>query len=240
MIGRFDQRNHFHGGEAGLTAALVVERGDTHQTVGATLHAQSPVCVRGVHLERGRLDAGFFRVGGVHDLGLVSVAFRPTQVHAQQHLREIGRIHAAGAGTDRHHGGTFVVFAVKQRLDLHIVEILLDAFDFGLRLGQRVGVLFLLAKLDQGLHVLDALVGGCQTLELRLHRGQLAGHFLCVFRIVPQSGFGRFHFKVLGLGGQSIDVEGLGNGLVFGARFADRLGVIKFCHRLHHTFLLRS
>lgn len=107
-------------------------------------------------------------------------------------------------------------------------------------LGQRVGVLFLLAKLDQGLHVLDALVGGCQTLELRLHRGQLAGHFLCVFRIVPQSGFGRFHFKVLGLGGQSIDVEGLGNGLVFGARFADRLGVIKFCHRLHHTFLLRS
>ena len=39
---------------------------------------------------------------------------------------------------------------------------------------------------------------------------------------------------------QSIDVEGLGNGLVFGARFADRLGVIKFCHRLHHTFLLRS
>ena len=42
------------------------------------------------------------------------------------------------------------------------------------------------------------------------------------------------------LGGQSIDVEGLGNGLVFGARFADRLGVIKFCHRLHHTFLLRS
>ena len=36
---------------------------------------------------------------------------------------------------------------------------------------------------------------------------------------------------------QSIDVEGLGNGLVFGARFADCLGKIKFCHRLHHTFL---
>ena len=86
VIGRFDQRHHFHGGEAGLTAALVVERGDTHQTVGATLHAQSPVCVRGVHLERGRLDAGFFRVGGVHDLGLVSVAFRPTQVLSLIHI----------------------------------------------------------------------------------------------------------------------------------------------------------
>ena len=54
VIGGLDQRHHFHGGEAGLAAALVVERGDTHQTVGAALHGQSAVCVRGVHLEGGR------------------------------------------------------------------------------------------------------------------------------------------------------------------------------------------
>ncbi len=34
-----------------------------------------------------------------------------------------------------------------------------------------------------------------------------------------------------------VDVKRLGNRLVFGTRLADCLGKIKFCHRLHHTFL---
>ena len=82
MIGGLDQRHHFHGGEAGLSAALVVERGDAHKTVGAALHSHTAVGIWSIHLEGGGLDARLFRIGGVHDLGLVAVAFGPTQIHA--------------------------------------------------------------------------------------------------------------------------------------------------------------
>ena len=237
MIGRFDKRHHFHSCEAGLTAALVVEWGDAHQTVGAAFHAHATIRIGGIHLEGGGLDARLFRIGCIHDLGLVAVAFRPTQVHAQQHLCEVGRIHAAGTGANGHHCGTFVVFAVKQGLDFHVSQIVLNAFDFGPRFRQRVGVVFFLSQFHERLDVVDTLDCGGETLQLGLHRGKLAGHLLRVFRVIPQSRFGRLHFKILGLCGQSVDVKRLGNRFVFGACFADCLGKIKFCHRLHHTFL---
>ncbi len=237
MVGGLDQRHDLHGGEAGLAAALVVERGDAHQAVRAAFHAHASVGVGSVHLERGGLDAGLFRIGGVHHLGLVAVALGPAQVHAQQHLREVRGIDATGAGADRHDGGTLVVFAVEQGLDLHVVEVLLNALHLGARLGERVGVVFLLAEFNEGLHILDALAGGGEALELGLHGGKLAGHLLRVFGIVPQARFRGLRFEFLGLCLETVDVEGLGNGFVLGASLANRVGIIKFCHRLHHTFL---
>ena len=205
--------------------------------MGAAFHAHATIRIRGIHLEGGGLDARLFGVGGVHDLGLIPIALRPTQVHAQQHLSEVGGIHTARAGADGHHCGTFVIFAVEQGLDFHVGQIVLNAFDFGLRFRQRVGVFFLLTQFHQRFDVVDALACGSETLQLGLHCRQFAGHFLRVFGIVPQSRFGRLNFKIFGLRGQSVDVKRLGNRLVFGARLADCLGKIKFCHRLHHTFL---
>ena len=231
MIGGLDQRHHFHGGEAGLAATLVVERGDAHQTVGAAFHGQSAVSVGGVHLEGGGLDARLFGVGGVHDLGLEAVTLAVAQVHAQQHLREVGRVDAAGTGADGHHGGTFVIFAVKQGLNLHLVEILLDLADFALRLVQRVLIALLVAEFDERFHIVDALGGGVQTLQLRFRGGQPAGDLLGVFRVIPQARGRGLRFEILDIGLESVDVQRLGDGFVFGAGFADRLGKVKFCHR---------
>ena len=183
VIGRLNERHHFHCREAGLATALVVERGDTHQTVGAAFHAHATIRIRGIHLEGGGLDARLFGVGGVHDLGLIPIALRPTQVHAQQHLSEVGGIHTARAGADGHHCGTFVIFAVEQGLDFHVGQIVLNAFDFGLRFRQRVGVFFLLTQFHQRFDVVDALACGSETLQLGLHCRQFAGHFLRVFGI---------------------------------------------------------
>ena len=112
-----------------------------------------------------------------------------------------------------------------------------NAFDLVFRLFEGVGVFLLAAELDESLHIVDALARGGETLELRLHRGELAGNLLGVLRVVPQTWLGRLHLKLLGLGGKAIDVKRLGNGLILGACLANSLGIIKFCHRVHHTFL---
>ena len=41
VVGLLDHRHHLDAGEAGLPAALVVERADPHQPVGARLDAES-------------------------------------------------------------------------------------------------------------------------------------------------------------------------------------------------------
>ena len=138
---------------------------------------------------------------------------------------------AAGTGADGHHGGTFVVFAIEQGLNLHLVEILLNLADFALRLVQRVLVALLVAEFNERFHIVDALGGGVQTLQLRFRGGQPAGDLLGVFRVIPQARGRGLRFEILDIGLESVDVQRLGDGFVFGAGFADRLGKVKFCHR---------
>ena len=122
-----DHRHHLDAGEAGLPAALVVERADPDQPVGARLDAQRAVRVRHLDREGGGLEAGLLRVRRLVDLGRVAVPLGPAQVHPHQHLGEVGRVHAAGAGPDGHHGLAGVVLAGEEGADLHLLD----------RLGQR-------------------------------------------------------------------------------------------------------
>ena len=223
MIGRLDERHHLDGGETRLSTALVVERADAHQTVRAALHAQAAIRIRRIHLERGRLDARFLGVRRIHHLGLEPVALAVAQVHAQQHLGEIGGIHATRAGADRHDRGTLVIFAVQQRLDLHVIQLLGDGADLGLSLAQRIGVSLLLSELHQRLDILDATVRLVQALQLRLSRGQAAGHLLRVLRIVPQTRLSGLGLQRRDLRLQPFDVQRLRNGLILRPCLADCL-----------------
>ena len=56
------------------------------------------------HRERRALDAGLVAGLVVDDLALEAAALAPAQVHAQQHLRPVLRLGAAGAGVDRDDG----------------------------------------------------------------------------------------------------------------------------------------
>ena len=118
VVGLLDHRHHVHAGERGLPAALVVVLGDADHPVRAVLAAQRAVGVGRVDRERGGLDPGLFGVGGVVDLGRVAVPLRPAQVHAQQVLRPVGGVRAAGLGVDRDQRLPGVVLAGQQGPDL--------------------------------------------------------------------------------------------------------------------------
>ena len=127
VVAGLDDRRDLDAGERGLPPALVVERGDADQAVGALLDREGAVGVGGLDLEGGRLDAGLFRVGRVVDLGGVAVTLRPAQIHPHQHLGEVRRVDAAGLGADGDQGFALVVLAGQQGTDLLRVDLLLQA-----------------------------------------------------------------------------------------------------------------
>src|SRR5690606_8497924 len=103
-----------------------VERAHANEPMRARLDTQGAESVGGVELDRGRLDARLLRVAGVEHARRDAVLFRVAQVHALQHLREVGRVDTAGAGTDRHNRGARVPLATEQRLHLELAEHALD------------------------------------------------------------------------------------------------------------------
>ena len=123
--------------------------------------------------------------------------FRPAQVHTQQHLGEIGGIDAAGAGTNGDHGGTCVVLAVHEGLDLHVDEVLIELFEIVDGLVHGILVVFLRTELVQGLDVVNAPLGVLETLQLGLRCRELAGNLLSVFLVVPQAGRARLYLEIL-------------------------------------------
>src|SRR5690606_3940085 len=93
-----------------------------------------------VDLEGGRLDARALCVGGVHDLDGIAVPLGPAQVHAHEHLGEIGGVVAARAGADGDDGRACVVLTVEQRLNLEVADGLREGRVFGLGFCGRLGV----------------------------------------------------------------------------------------------------
>ena len=190
MVGVLHDRKHLHLGERGLAAALVIKRRDTHKPVRALLHRQLAVEVITVHNKGGGLNAGLLGVGDVVDVHLVASLFRPTYVHAHEHLRPVRRVYATGAGADVDHGLALVVFAGEH--GLHLERIDLRCHVRQLVVGHR-GVAFFFGEFVHDRQVVDTRAQRRDLLQPRLHIGKLSGHLLCVRRIVPQR-------RVAGLG----------------------------------------
>ncbi len=165
--------------------------------MGAGLDGEGAEGVGRVDLERGGLDAGLLRVGGVHHLDRVLVLLGPAQVHPQQHLGEVGGVDAAGAGADGDDGRPRVVLAVQQRLHLELAEQLLQALQlvagFERGLVRRGAVGLVVHELDEHLEVVEATLDAVQLGELGLRVAQLARHLLRLGGVVPEVGHtGRF------------------------------------------------
>ena len=186
LVGLLEHRHHLDGGEAGLPAALVVERADPHQAVGARLDAERPVGVGRVHGERRRLQAGLLGVGGVEDLDGVLVALGPPGVHPHQHLGEVGGVHAAGAGADRDDRLAGVVLPGEEGADLELVHQLVQLLQLGLVLGGGFLVALLGGHLDHQAEVLEAALQLVVAVQVGLQRREASGHPLCVGLVVPQ------------------------------------------------------
>ncbi len=197
MVRGLHHRQHLDAGKGRLAAALIVERADPDEPVGALLHRQRAVGIGGLDLEGGGFDAGLFGVGGLVDLGGEVVALGPAQVHPHQHLGEVGRVHPAGLGADGDQRLAGVIGAVEQRLHLEFTDGLLEFDQLGLDLGpglQHVGgVLIALGHPPQHPGIVQPAAQVLHPAHLTLGVAQLRGHLLGVFRVVPE-------LRVRGLG----------------------------------------
>ena len=96
-----DLGRHVDRRERGVPPLRRVERGDAHEPVHAHLPLEVAVGVIADHVQRRALEARLFPVLPLDQLGLPAPLLREAQVHAQQHLRPVLRLRAAGAGVDR-------------------------------------------------------------------------------------------------------------------------------------------
>ena len=103
--------------------ALRVERRDADEPVHALLAGEHAVGVPTLHRERGRADPGLGALADVVDLDREAPALRPAREHAQQHLRPVLRVGAAGTRAHLADRVALVVLAGEQRAELEPVEL---------------------------------------------------------------------------------------------------------------------
>ncbi len=99
-----------------------VEWREADEPVHAALSFKHSVRVATTHEKRDGLQSRFFAGRLVNDLRLEALGFGPTQVHAREHLRPVGRIHASGPGKDADDGAVRVELAVEIRGHFELVD----------------------------------------------------------------------------------------------------------------------
>jgi hypothetical protein len=186
MVGLLDDGYDLDGREGGLPATLVVERADAHEAVGAGLNRERAVGVGNLDGKGRGLEPSLFRVRRVVHLGRIPVPLRPPQVHPQQHLGEVGRVHPARPGADGHQRLAGVVLAGEQRPYLELVDRLTEGHDLDghLGCGVRVGL-----RLRQPVHELGVIQSGAQPLDpvdLALDIGEARRDHLSLRGVVPK------------------------------------------------------
>ncbi len=131
----------------------------------------------------------------------------PAQVHAQQHLGEVGGVVAAGSRADRDDGGPVVVLAVEERLHLELADDVLKLGDLLARLVGGVLVVHLLCELDQHIEVVETLLDVGDALEVGLAVAERTRHLLRLLDVVPEIRRAGLLGQARDLGTQPLDVD---------------------------------
>ncbi|MGY3659117.1 hypothetical protein ACVJ19_005780 [Bradyrhizobium sp. USDA 376] len=139
-------------------------------------------------LDGRRLDAGFFALGLFEVLDLEAVRFGPARVHAQEHLRPVLALGAAGAGMDFEIGIEAVGLARQQRLELAACDFLLQVLQRSFGFGNDAVIALGLAELDHADIVFELLLDLADARERILKRGALLHQLLGLLGIVPEVG----------------------------------------------------
>ena len=155
-----------------------------------------------MHLERGRLDAGLLRVRGVVHVGAVAVALGPAQVHPHEHLGEVGGVHPAGLGADRHQRLALVVLARQQRAHLERLDVVAQLDALGVGVGDGRGVALVLGELVEHGEVLEPAPQVLHPPQLALRVREAARDLLRGFGVVPEIGLACLVREVGDLGAQ--------------------------------------
>ena len=128
-------------------------------------------------------------------------------IHAEQHLRPVLRVGAAGAGVDLADRVALVVLATEQRAQLEAIELLPD-----LRhpVGDLTldGVVALFAcELEQRLEIRDALRQTVDELDVDAHARLLRRDLARLFLVVPQLGIGGLRVELFQTLARVLDVQ---------------------------------
>src|SRR6266436_6345455 len=92
----------------------LVEGRNTHQPMNPNFTGQKAEGILAVYRERRRLQARFFARLVIIEHSLESLALRPTQIHAQQHVGPVLRLSAASPRMDGQDSVARVIFAGEQ------------------------------------------------------------------------------------------------------------------------------
>jgi hypothetical protein len=126
--------------------------------VDAALHAQPAVDKPAGDLDRGALDAGLLSRLGVDDVRPETVAFGPAEVHAEEHLRPVRGLRAAGSRADRQDGVLGVVLAGEQEERALALELGAEGVGLALDVRFRLGIRRILEQAEELLEVGGALL----------------------------------------------------------------------------------
>ena len=163
----------------------------------APLGLQIAVSIIALDRERGGFDACLVPRGLRDDLHLEAAPFRPTKVHAQQHLGPILRVGAARARVDREQRVFRVVFAAELGAEVQPLDQRFERVGF---LGQFVGQAFV-AQFRQLDRVPDALQRFVPHLDVGAQPRKTAHGALRCLRIVPKVRLGGTLFEFLEFAG---------------------------------------
>ena len=123
----------------------------------ACFGAQPAVGVVACKADGGALDARNFALADVDDFGLVAVGIAPAQVHAQQHVRPVLRLGAAGASLNVEERAVRIHLAGEHATELELLEVSLDPCEVRIHTLRRGFVVFLDGHVEQ----LGGVVQGC-------------------------------------------------------------------------------
>ena len=141
-----------------------------------------------------RFDAGFVAGGHFDHLDLELAPLGPAHVHAEQHLRPVAALRAAGAGVDFEIGVVGVRLARQKRLELTPLALGFQRLQRREALGLGRCVILGFAELDQRRRVVELALDLGERAQPVLQRRPLAHELLGGLRVVPQTGF--FGFRV--------------------------------------------
>ncbi len=128
----------------------------------------------------------------------------PAEVHPQEHLGEVGCIHAARTGADGDHRRTRIVLAAQQGLHLEVAERLLQRLQLDARLVRRLLVALTVGcEFDEHLEIVETLLDARDARELRLAVAERTRDLLGVIGVVPEVGHARFRVEACDLLGRA-------------------------------------
>ncbi|CCX38003.1 uncharacterized protein BN452_01915 [Clostridium sp. CAG:1013] len=202
-------RHDFQGSKRGLPSACRVKGRHTHQPVHTCLALQITVGVLSLHHDGSALQTSLVSVQVVQSLHFVAVTLRPAVVHAEQHLRPVLGLRAAGTGVEGQNSVILIVFPGEQSGQLHGSNLTPDRFDLRFRFFHQREVLRLVAHLDESHAVPCPAQQFLICVVLVFQRGHPLGHFLGQFHVVPKTGLGRLVLQHVHLFPQLFQTQGL-------------------------------